>query len=150
MKNLLALPVLLVSTLAFADEADLTQLVWLTGHWTGDAFGGTSEEIWSPPNNNLMMGMYRHYKDDGSINFYEFMLIDATGLKLKHFNSDMTGWETKDEYLTFKFESQETNRIVFRGLTFEKTSDDTMDISLKMKQGEAFHTEIFHMTRVPE
>lgn len=88
--SLLTVSLLSISATALA-EPDLDQLDWLTGHWQGDGFGGSSEEIWSPARNGVMMGMFRHHKADGDLNFYEFFTIDADGLKLKHFNPDMTG-----------------------------------------------------------
>ena len=30
---------------------DIEDYAWLAGHWTGDGFGGTSEEMWSKPKN---------------------------------------------------------------------------------------------------
>lgn len=96
------------------------------------------------------MGMFRHHKADGSLNFYEFLTIDKDGLKLKHFNPDMTGWETKDEYLTFTFVSQTPEKIVFKGISFELIEPNRMQIDLKMRRGEENHTEVFRMRRVEE
>ena len=30
-------------------EATLKDVAWIAGHWKGEAFGGITEEIWSPP-----------------------------------------------------------------------------------------------------
>ena len=46
---------------------------WIEGTWVGDGFGGTSEEVWSAPSaDGTIMGSFRHFKGDGSLNFYEF------------------------------------------------------------------------------
>ena len=122
---------------------------WLAGHWTGDGFGGHSEEIWSPPSaDGTMMGVFRHHKADGSLNFYEFLVLDDTGLKLKHFTPDLIGWETKDDYLHFKKVSYSKDKIELKGLIFERKSDEAMEIHLKMKRGDSVYTEVFHMKRV--
>lgn len=122
---------------------------WLAGNWTGDGFGGTSEELWSQPDaDGTMMGTYRHHKGDGSLNFYEFMVMDSTGLRLKHFNPDMTGWETKEDFVHFKAIEFTADKIVLKGLVFERKSDTEMEIrlDLKMKDGSK-RTEVFKMKR---
>lgn len=30
-------------------SARIDDMAWLSGHWTGEALGGTSDEIWSAP-----------------------------------------------------------------------------------------------------
>jgi hypothetical protein len=120
---------------------------WMVGHWKGDGFGGISEEVWAPAVDGTMMGMYRHYKD-GNLVFYEFMLIDETGLKLKHFNPDLTGWEEKDDFLTFSKVGYSKDKLEFKGLTFERKNDQEMEIRLKMKRQGEISTEVFSMKRV--
>lgn len=121
---------------------------WLSGTWTGDGFGGTSEEVWSEPSGDgTMMGVYRHHKGDGSLNFYEFMVMDSTGLKLKHFNPDMMAWETKEDYVHFELIEFTEDKIVLKGLVFERKSDSTMEIKLDLKNGDKQWTEVFKMTR---
>ncbi len=120
---------------------------WLVGTWTGDGFGGQSEETWSTPVDDTMMGMFRHYKD-GEIVFYEFLLLDETGLKLKHFNPDITSWEEKDDFVSFEMISYTKDKIELKGLVFERKSDTEMEIHLRMRKsdGETF-TEVFSMKR---
>lgn len=121
---------------------------WLAGSWTGDGFGGTSEELWSSPSaDGTMMGTYRHHKGDGSLNFYEFMVMDSTGLRLKHFNPDMTGWETKEDFVHFKAIEFTEDMIVLKGLVFERKSDDEIEIRLDLKNGDKAWTEVFKMKR---
>ncbi len=69
---------------------------WLAGHWQGEAFGGTTETIWSPPSEDgTMVGLFRLFNADGSIGVYQFILLDRTGMRVKHFTSDLVGWESK-------------------------------------------------------
>ncbi len=121
---------------------------WLSGSWVGDGFGGTSEETWSSPSaDGIMMGMYRHHKSDGSINFYEFMILDETGIRLKHFTPDMIGWETKEEYVTFEMVDFTPDKIELKGLVFERKSDSEMEIRLRMRRNDKIETEIFKMRK---
>lgn len=128
-------------------EFNIEDFSWLVGTWTGDGFGGESEETWSTPVDGTMMGMYRHYKDD-KIVFYEFLLLDETGLKLKHFNPDITSWEEKDDFVTFEMLSYTKDKIELKGLSFERKSDTELEIRLRMRNndGEVF-TEVFSMVR---
>jgi hypothetical protein len=52
-----------------------------------------------------MVGHFRLVKDGKPV-FYELLtLLEVEGsveMRLKHFNADMTGWEEKADYLTFK------------------------------------------------
>lgn len=126
---------------------DINDYQWLAGSWIGDGFGGVSEEHWSEPVDGTMMGMYRHYKD-GEIVFYEFLLLDEKGMRLKHFNPDITGWEEKNDYLTFEMISFFENKIEMKGLVFERKSDSEMEIRLQMRRNGEAHTEVFSMRRM--
>lgn len=121
---------------------------WLAGNWEGDGFGGTSEEIWSTPSaDGTMMGVYRHHNADGSLNFYEFMLLDRSGLRLKHFTPEMKGWESKEDFLTFEAIELSDTQIQLKGLVFEKKSATEMEIRLKMNSNDGVKTEVFKMRR---
>ena len=122
---------------------------WLAGRWTGDGFGGTSEEVWAPPSaDGTMMGVYRHHKGDGSLNFYEFLTLDSTGMKLKHFTPELTGWETKEDFVHFELVEFTENKIILKGLVFERKSDTEMEIHLDLKDGDKKWTEVFTMRRM--
>lgn len=121
---------------------------WLQGEWVGDGFGGMSEEIWSAPSSDgSMMGAYRHYNADGSLNFYEFFVLDERGLRLKHFSPEMIGWEEKEKYLTFEMISFSKDKIVLKGLVYERKSENEMEIRLEMKTSDGRKTEVFSMKR---
>ncbi|WP_424962583.1 DUF6265 family protein [Ekhidna sp.] len=147
MKKQLVLLFLFGHLLCVAQEASVPY-AWLAGNWIGDGFGGTSEEVWSAPSSEgTMMGTYRHHKGDGTLNFYEFMVMDSTGLRLKHFNPDMTGWETKEDFVHFKAIEFKENMIVLKGLIFERKSDTEMEIRLDLRNGDKQWTEVFKMKR---
>lgn len=142
------LTVLLFSLSVFADGFDSSRMTWLTGHWKGDGFGGTSEEIWSPAEGGVVMGMFRHHSAGVSLNFYEFLTINENGLHLKHFHPDMTSWEEKNDVVSFPFLSQTDDRVEFDGMIYERLNDDEMRITLNIRQGDVVNTEVFTMRRV--
>jgi hypothetical protein len=113
------------------DEYALDNLSWLVGHWEGEAFGGICEEVWQPPSGGSMVGTFKVIVN-GEIGFYEIMIIssDSTGytMNLKHFNSDLTGWEEKGEVISFPFVRAGKNQIVFDGLDYKKTGNDSIQI----------------------
>jgi hypothetical protein len=121
---------------------------WLEGSWTGDGFGGFSEEVWSAPSaDGKMMGVYRHHKGDGSLNFYEFIILDESGIKLKHFTPGFKSWEEKEDFVHFEMIEYDENMIKMKGLVFKKIDDEHMEIHLSLKENDEYFTEIFHMKR---
>lgn len=144
----ISLALLTMASISITKETPPADYSWLEGRWTGDGFGGTSEEVWSAPSEDgTMLGTYRHFKADGSANFYEFLVLDKTGLRLKHFNPDMSGWETKEDYVTFEMIKTSEGLVELKGLIYEKVDENTMKIRLKMKYGEEVKTEVFTMTK---
>lgn len=142
----LLLGFLLIASTSMAQKAP--KYAWLAGSWEGDGFGGKSEEVWSAPDENgVMMGMFRHYNSDGSFNFYEFMVLDEDGLKLKHFSEELEAWESKSDYVNFKMKNYDKKTIELKGLTFHFFKPDSMEIHLNMKNESGEYTEIFHMKR---
>ncbi|WP_370088236.1 DUF6265 family protein [Ekhidna sp.] len=148
MKKLILTSALLLIFSACMSQTKDVPYAWLAGNWVGDGFGGISEEVWSQPSaDGTMMGTYRHHKGDGSLNFYEFMVMDSTGLRLKHFNPDMVGWETKEDFVHFKAIEFTEDKIILKGLVFERKSDTEMEIRLDLNNGDKKWTEVFKMKR---
>lgn len=129
-----------------APRFDIKNYTWLAGAWEGEIFGGDFEETWELPVDGTMMGMFRHSKDD-KIVFYEFLLLDEHGMRLKHFNPDLTGWETKEDMVTFEMISFTKDKLEMKGLVFERKSDNELEVSLRLRQGEEVYTEVFTMRR---
>ncbi len=117
--------------------ASIADLKWLTGHWTGPAFGGVCDEIWSQPAADSMMGMFRLIKNGKTV-FYELITIIQENktlvMKLKHFNSDMTGWEEKDVSVNFPLVKVSPAEVFFDGLTYRKEKDGSLQVFLSEKQ----------------
>jgi len=103
-------------------DASLEQVSWLVGQWSGDGIGGhPAFESWLPPTGPIMVGTFVQQSDTGAIRFTEHMyLMEEAGtlvLRLKHFNADLTGWEEKDDMLTFRLVALEPCAAYFNALT---------------------------------
>jgi len=126
-------------------SAEIEEVSWIAGHWEGEAFGGTCEEIWSKPSAGSMMCMYKMMKD-GKVVFYEFITVleesNSLILKLKHFNPDLTSWEEKNETVDFPLVKIAENEAYFDGLTFRKLDNNTMQVFLRMKDKAGKEEEV--------
>ncbi len=112
-------------------EPKLENITWISGTWKGEAFGGITEEIWSKPSGGSMMASFKLI-NDGKVSFYEIIIIrevdNSLVLQLKHFHNDLKGWETKDETIDFPLKEITANKVIFEGMTFEKISNNEMNI----------------------
>lgn len=148
MKKIILICSIFMMHFASGQNASQYPYSWITGTWVGNGFGGISEEVWSEPSSDgVIMGSFRHTSLEGVINFYEFFLLDSTGLKLKHFNPDFSGWEEKEKFVHFKMIEVTENAIVLKGLVYERLSDTEMEIRLDLKEGDKKWTEVFKMQR---
>jgi len=112
-------------SLVGSPPATLNDIRWLAGHWTGEGLGGITEEIWSPPLGNSMMGAFKLTKNNTVI-FYELVTIAEENqtliLRLKHFNSQLKGWEEKNNTIDFRLVKITPSKIYFDEFTIEKVS----------------------------
>lgn len=126
-------------------SGSLSRLGWLIGHWQGEALGGVCQEVWSPPLGDSMVGAFKLVKNDSTV-FYELMTIieanESLILKLKHFNSDLTGWEEKDEAASYPLVEMKTESVYFSGLTMEKVSADSLNVYVGMRQKDGRLSEL--------
>lgn len=117
--------------IAGSPDATLEDVSWIEGHWRGEAFGGIVEEIWSPPLGNSMMCAFKLVVNN-KVKFYEIVAIieveNSLIIKLKHFSGNLTGWEEKDETVDFRLVEVTENKAYFDGFTFEKISENDMNI----------------------
>ncbi len=120
-----------LDSLAGSPQASLDEVAWIQGHWQGEAMGGITEEVWSSPLGGSIMGAFRLIVDD-EVKFYEIVTISEEGnslmLRLKHFHSDLKGWEEKDETVDFPLVKITDNKAYFDGFTIEKVSDNEMNV----------------------
>lgn len=160
--SVLLLPLLLTliclasSTTLQAEEADpelervFSHLEFLEGAWTGNGFGGVTDEVWLPPSGGQMLGLFRLV--GGTMpRFSEILTIGRFDgrieLRLKHFDGQLHGWEDKDDVVSFPFESSEPGKVTFRGLEFQKDGDDALRIELQLRNAERTWTEVFEFRR---
>ena len=124
------------NTLPYSDSigspiADLSAISWIQGAWRGEAFGGLTEEIWSAPLGKSMMCTFKLVVDD-QVQFYEIETITEENnsliLRLKHFHSDLKGWEKKDITVDFKLVKITEQKVFFDNYTFEKVSESEMNV----------------------
>ncbi len=109
----------------------LENIRWIAGNWKGEAFGGITEENWSEPSGGSMMATFKLIAD-GKVSFYEIETISEVNnsllLRLKHFNKDLKGWETKDETVDFPLIKVTKNKAIFEGMTFESVDENNMTV----------------------
>jgi Domain of unknown function (DUF6265) len=131
--------------------ATISDMEWYSGRWTGSGLGGLNEEVWSPPRNGTMMGMYRMIKDSKPI-FYELLLITEENgsltIKLKHFHADLRGWEERDASVRFPLVAKRDGRIYFDGMTFERIGADRVKVYLAVEHKDGrVQEETFEYSR---
>ncbi|MCH7963088.1 MAG: hypothetical protein IH852_04025 [Bacteroidetes bacterium] len=126
-------------------KATLEDVAWISGYWRGEAFNGEVEEIWSSPLGNSMVASFKLVVDD-EVKFYEIEIITEINgtlmLRLKHFHSDLRGWEEKDETVDFPLVKITESRVFFDGMTFEKVSDNEMNVYVLIKQEDKVAEEM--------
>ncbi len=129
-----AAPAATPNTLSLPDGAPrpaarVADFAWLSGRWAGEGLGGSLDEVWSDPAGGAMVGYFRLVKDGKPV-FYEIMtLVESEGsveMRLKHVNPDMTGWEEKNGFVTFRLVKQDSTGAYFEGLSLRRVSDDEM------------------------
>lgn len=130
--------------------ATLKDMSWLAGRWTGNAFDGWCEEIWSPPRDGAMMGMFRLISN-GKTMVYEIMtIVEEQGsiiLRLKHFGAKLTAWEEKAKTVDFKFVGKRDGAIYFDGLTFKPDGKKGVTIYLAVEQKGVVEEEVIRYSR---
>lgn len=123
---------------AISPPATIEQVAWIAGHWRGEGLGGLNEEVWAPPLAGTMTGMYKLVRD-GVVAFYEILTIaedhGSLVLRIKHFNPDLTGWEEKDEVVSFRLVRLEDGIAWFDGLTFRQLGADELRVHLAVGRG---------------
>lgn len=128
--------------------ATIDDVAWMAGSWTGEAFGGTTEEHWTPPSTGAMAGIFKLMHGD---DLYEFMLVTEEAgslvMKLKHFSAAFAGWEGKDDFISFPLVEIDGTAARFDGLTYRRDGDDRMTIFLAVGTDEGVREEVIPCRR---
>lgn len=134
--------------------AALAQMDWLVGQWQGEGIqGAPAMESWLPPTGGVMVGTFVQESADGAIMFTEHMYLmqedDTLVLRLKHFNADLTGWEEKDDMLSFRLVAIEECAAYFNALTLRCDGPDGLVAAVRMKSDTGEPQELlFRFTRL--
>lgn len=114
---------------------------WLEGHWVGQGFGGTIDEVWLPARGGTMLGTFRLVVDGADV-FYEIFTIDEGPdghvMRLKHFNPNLDGWEEKDAALVWPAEAVVGTSARFGPVLYERNGDElvaTVNVNEGTKTG---------------
>jgi hypothetical protein len=127
----------------------------LIGGWAGKGFGQQFEETWNAPSAGTMVGMFKVFSDQDGVSFYELMIIeeveDSLVLKVKHFNSDFSGWEEKDDFVAMPLVEASENELHFNGLSFYRINDNRIDtyVAIKGENGAREEKLIYSRVSMP-
>lgn len=128
-------------------KAILADVAFMAGHWVGGDPGELSEEVWSEPEGDSMMGMWR-FVAKGKTQIYEMLTLSAEGdavvLRLRHFNPRLVGREEKDRPVALSLVKKGPGEAVFEGLehnvrgtlrlTYRQPTSDTL-VGMLEKEG---------------
>lgn len=139
---------------AVAPAANIDDLAWLAGEWSGEGImGGAAREVYSPPAGGHIVGHFSQMRGDG-VWFYELLSIAPKGnslvYRLKHFGPDLAGWETQDAASAKEFVlvAREGDSWYFNGLTLRRNGDKGMVAIVAVKQDDGSVAEMrFDYTR---
>ena len=136
-------------------RASLRDVEFMSGHWLGPDAGDLSEEVWTPPSGNSMLGMWR-YVSGGQVRIAELLSMteepDGVVLRLRHFDPKLVAREEKDRPLALKLVRWSAGEARFEGpavtatgdvaLTYRQTGPNTLEASLE--RGGKTQTFVFN------
>jgi len=126
-------------------KATILDVSWIAGYWLGEAFDGKTEEVWTNPLGNAMMGSFKLVVNN-VIQFYELCTISEENetlvFRLKHFHNDLKGWEEKDEIIEAQLIKIENNKAYFHNFTFERISETELNIYVLFEETTGNETEM--------
>ena len=128
-------------------RAVLSDLTWMSGRWVDESGGNLSEEIWSEPSGDSMMGMWRYVKG-GQVAIFEILTItvEPSGivLRLRHFDPELAAREDKTTPVELAMVGWNDREAAFEGpavgggghvrLTYRSPSKDEL-VSVLEKDG---------------
>lgn len=134
-------------------KANLSDVAWIAGWWKGTGIDAVAEELWSQAAGGSMMGAFRLI-EEGEVVFYELMTIvplnGSLNLVIKHFNNDLTGWESMDEVVEFPLVRLTDDEAYFDGLTYRKRSGDGLSVYVTVTEDDGSRNELeFTYERLP-
>ena len=133
------------------ESPEVTDLAWLTGHWSGPGLGGRAEEHWLAPTDGSMSAQFRLVREGVAV-MYELLLIEQDDdgeiyYRFKHVGPGWTPWE--ETRLEYRLTELEGRKATFRStadapqpnapwwFTYESPSDDRLVVSIYGPEGDA-------------
>ncbi|XUU61617.1 DUF6265 family protein [Erythrobacter sp. HA6-11] len=123
--------------------ATLADMDWLEGSWAGKGIGGNpAGETFTYAGENQMVGHFWQGDGDGRIEFYELITVtpdgDSLTMRLKHFTSDLTGWEAKEgsAALEFPLSERSDDTWKFGPVTFTQEGSDKLHVSVAVRKDD--------------
>lgn len=117
---------------------DLNELAWLEGCWEGTGFNNRIGECWMSAPDGRLTGMFQMIAPDGGQTLSEFFVLDAfrdaTAIRLKHFNADLSGWEARDEYVVFELLETGPDFARFDGLEYRRDDQGRLIIHVTVSR----------------
>ncbi|MHB8797160.1 MAG: DUF6265 family protein [Thermoanaerobaculia bacterium] len=105
-----------------ATAASLSDVAWLSGGWVVEKGETFSEEWWSAPSGDSMVGAWR-LSLSGRAKLFELLtLMEEEGrvvLRIRHFDAKGVAWEEKDRPLVLPLVEKGERRAVFEGTEAE-------------------------------
>lgn len=98
----------------------LDDVAFMAGHWVEEDGGSLSEEVWTLPSGDSMLGMWR-YLADGRVQIFEILTLKAeeggVTLRLRHFDPKLVGREDKETPVELRLVAKKPREAVFEGLS---------------------------------
>lgn len=123
--------------------ASLEDVAFIAGHWLGGEGSGRSEEVWTEPAGDSMLGMWR-YVADGQVRVVELLALrqegDGVVLRLRHFDPQLVAREDKETPVVLRLVRRAPNEARFEGpavgeaglvvLTYRRPAPDRLEVTL--------------------
>ena len=98
--------------------ASLADVAFMAGHWLGGEGGDVSEEVWTAPEGDSMLGMWR-YVSKGQARVLELLSLraepDGVTLRLRHFDPRLVAREDKESPLVLRLVRRAPGEATFEG-----------------------------------
>jgi hypothetical protein len=149
MRILLASCVLLFPLAASAQEKaaptpTLQSLAWLAGDWRGTEKDLVSQEVWTEPAGDCMVGTWRLLVN-GKLKLSEHLTLvqEASGpvMHLRHFDRAGIGWEERDKPVVLRLAWLGEGEAVFED---PENAKGPLRITYKRQPDGTLHVEVAH------
>ena len=118
MAPLLALAAPAPPVAAAPAPATLADVAFMTGHWRGSEDGDLSEEVWTSPEGDSMLGMWR-YVSKGQARVFELLSLKAEDggvvMRLRHFDPLFVAREEKTAPVVLRLVARTPGEATFEG-----------------------------------